>query len=295
MLRVDSKRLDVNVRHSRSLTGVHKHSKRVLFRMAENLTEIRHRFIAANNFDSSRRVGRFLRIVIREYFAIATVPVGIEIPFAGARLRIETIERSSIPSTYRFKDQDQLRSLYVGLQIPEWNRIGSHIIHGHEVLLISLERIALAKRLVDLQNKYHISHNICGMIINWFALWLQENWLYLIRDNLAYWAAALPGRESLLEISANAIRNKLINKYDMEVDPVGPDGFRISSFIDCTITKTSRTGGGPMNAGLFARRFPGLNCKYFYVMNYRFKLYAMYISRGHSTSYVYRLQEDSWD
>ena len=141
------------------------------------------------------------------------------------------------------------------LRIPEWNRVSGYRVYGDEILLISLERCALAQRLLDLQEKYHIPYHLCGSIVSWFAEFMQTNWIYLLRANSA--ANGLNGM-SHLEKSANAIRDKLIFFYDQEINPVGPDGWRIFDFIDCTITKTCRIGGGPMTAGQLAVRFPGI-------------------------------------
>lgn len=129
------------------------------------------------------------------------------------------------------------------------------------MILIFLERCALGTRLVDLQAKYHIAHYLCGQIITWFSQWIQDHWIWLIRDNLAYWfepANGQPNGQSLAEISANAVRNKLISHYGQTIDPVGPDGFKLAFFIYCMITESSRTAGGPRTAGQFAARFPGM-------------------------------------
>ncbi len=83
----------------------------------------------------------------------------------------------------------------------------------------------------------------------------------MIHDNLAYWfepANGQPNGQSLAEISANAVRNKLISHYGQTIDPVGPDGFKLAFFIDCMITESSRIAGGPRTAGQFAARFPGM-------------------------------------
>lgn len=84
------------------------------------------------------------------------------------------------------------------------------------------------------------------------AAWMQDNWGYL-HDNVAFWVP-------YLDESCNAIKRKLSEEYNVEVD----DGFCIAQFIDCVVIPSSRVGGGPMTPGKFAERFPLLVQESFY-------------------------------
>ena len=121
--------------------------------------------------------------------------------------------------------------------------------------IIVLERCALGTRLIDLQNKYHRNHASIGKAITLFNEWMIEHWSCLIHDHLEFW-------KPYLGVSRDAILLKLIAHYDGEVD-IG-DNFEITAFIDCTIIATARPGGGSMQAGSNADRFPDYIQRAFY-------------------------------
>ena len=78
----------------------------------------------------------------------------------------------------------------------------------------------------------------------------------MIHDHLGFWKPYLRG-------SRDAIVAKLQDYYrDLKVE-IDVD-LRVASFIDCTIIGTSRPGGGPMEAGPNAERFPGHVRRAFY-------------------------------
>lgn len=120
---------------------------------------------------------------------------------------------------------------------------------GEELLLMTLEMCAKGVRLIDLSMKYNLDHFIIGKGINYLASFMQNNWAYLIRDNFEFW-------HIYLRQCCNAIRNKLIDHYDLNVNKVGDidDGFLICAFIDCNLIPITRTGGGPETPGQFAAR-----------------------------------------
>ena len=126
----------------------------------------------------------------------------------------------------------------------------AHGEYPNVVRLVAKESNVL---LIDMQQKYHIIHSVISIALHHFALWMQDNWGYLIHDNTEFW---LP----YLRTSCEAIRTKLLDHYDVEVDEIVDDGhgFLIAQFIDCIIIPSSRTGGGPMTPGKFAARFPYL-------------------------------------
>lgn len=124
---------------------------------------------------------------------------------------------------------------------------------------MALERCANGTRLVDLQQKYRIYHSVIGKAIHVFAIWIQDNWGYLIHDNTALWVP-------YSEASSNATIRKMSEHCNVEVegmDDMGM-GFSIAIFIDCMIIASSKTGGGPVTPGKFAERFPLLVQESFY-------------------------------
>ncbi len=138
-MRREGKSLDINRRHGLALTGEIRHSKDTYYRLASRI--FNHRATLA-----ARRAKRFLRIVLRQFFVVASVPVIVRITFSGIRLRFNTIDPSRIADTYRFKTVEQLQQLKDLLQLPDDNLIGDSRVHGEEILLIVLERCALGSR-----------------------------------------------------------------------------------------------------------------------------------------------------
>ena len=113
----------------------------------------------------------------------------------------------------------------------------------------------MGSRLLDLQNKYHRNHASIGKAIKCFCKWMQVHWGYLLHDHLEFW-------KPYLSASRDAIVNKLRAYYpDRQLDM---DDFRVASFIGCTIFKTCCPGGGPMEAGPNAARFPDLVQRAYY-------------------------------
>ena len=180
---------------------------------------------------------------IIKLLSIVSIPQLIFVAYNRNRLRIdsEVIQEAMTPLTYRFKNRLQLWELYDNRRIPQWltMHLGGHRTHGQEMFLMAFERCALGTRLIDMQQKYHIFHSFLGKALHYIALWMQGNWGYLIYDNNEFW---IP----YLRTSCLAIRSKLLDHYDVEVDEIGDseDGFLIAQFIDCIIIPSSRSGGG---------------------------------------------------
>jgi hypothetical protein len=184
--------------------------------------------------------------------AILFVEVALPIGYGGDRYRFNSplLQPGMIAATYRFKNLDQLQQLLDGLQIPEYlvNPEDRCRYHREELILIVLERCALGTKLLDLQNKYHRNHGSISKAISFFCSWIQEHWGYLLHDHLAFW-------QPYMRESRDAIVLKIRDFYpDRELNI--QNLHRIASFMDCVIFGTCRPGGGPMEAGPGARRFP---------------------------------------
>lgn len=207
---------DINIRHSVALTGSMKQEKKKLFQLVMTTMLLRTQQIVAGNLAAARTSNRFIQFLMNSYLAVSIVPVALPVNFAGPRFRLDNIDPSTIGACYRFNNLDQLREVYLRLGLYAGSRNGYYIIkankiHAEEAMLIVFEKCALGLRHFELQNKYHIAHNVISQIIEWFCDWIQQNWIYLIRQNTAYFAAPVgPGQLSQMELSANKFRDILI-------------------------------------------------------------------------------------
>ena len=185
ILKRNCKDVDINVRHSVSLTGNDRQKMRYLKGMLTNLLALHQGFVANNDHESGGMVLRYAQIIFAGYDSVSTVEIDHPINYLGDRLRFDVLEIGMIAATYRFKSISQLRELKDGLQIPD-RMVNPHdrsVYDGEELLLLVLERCALGSRLIDLQNKYHRNHSAIGKGINFFCSWLQQHWGYLIHDH----------------------------------------------------------------------------------------------------------------
>lgn len=257
----DSKRLDVTVRHTLALTGTDKHSIRIIFKAFHIINRVYNALINLGNLHAAQIARVYLVRLYARYDQIIMVRITNKVRPGRIRLTIDSVQivDGMIQTCYRFKSRAQLHALYDGFQIETLLAVDGWVtipgignrFRGQELLLLSLERCAKGTTLIELSQKYGHDHSIIGRGINFFANWMQLNWVYLIRDNLVFW-------RPYLRNCANAIRNKLIKQYHLAINEVGSleDPFLIAFLIDCTLVEVTRTGGGPRTQGQFAERFP---------------------------------------
>ena len=172
ILKHNCKDVDINVRHSVSLTGNDRYKMRFLKEILTNLLALHEEFVANNDLMSDRMVLRYARIIFAGYDSISTVEIDHPINYVGDELRFDVLDIGMIATTYRFKNISQLRKLKDCLQIRD-RMVNPHdrlAYDGEELLLLVLEWCALGTRLVDLQNKHHRNHSAIGKSINISAL-----------------------------------------------------------------------------------------------------------------------------
>ena len=200
------KDVDINIRHSISLNGNDRQKMRVLRNLLHQLQILRLECVANNDVMGAGIIQNCLVITLQRYDAVSTVEEVHSLVYRGERYRFcyDDIQPDMIAATYRFKNIIQLQRLKADLQIPDWfvNGADRCRYNGEELLQIVLERSALGKRLVDLQNKYHRHHASIGKAINFFCAWMQQHWGYLLHDNLEFW-------KPYLRVSREAIVTKL--------------------------------------------------------------------------------------
>ena len=190
ILKCNCKEIDINVRHSVSLTENDRHKMAVLRHLLRRLNASRAENIANHDLVGAEIVTGYIVVALARYDAVATVDVAHPVQYIGERFHFNhaSIQVGMIAATYRFKDMTQLRLLKEGLQIPDYMRIPADrsVYGGEELLLIVLERCALGSRLLDLQNKYHRNHASLGKAIKYFCEWMQAHWGYLLHDHLEF-------------------------------------------------------------------------------------------------------------
>jgi hypothetical protein len=101
----NSKELDINVRHSVSLSGNDKHRIRVLRSLILRLNRFRNEFIAENDVISAGFVGQYIAAAMDRLDAILFVEVALPIGYGGDRYRFNSplLQPGMIAATYRFK------------------------------------------------------------------------------------------------------------------------------------------------------------------------------------------------
>jgi hypothetical protein len=184
------KDVDINVRHSISLTGNDRHKMRVIRSVLHQLYILQLEYVDNNDMIGVGIVRNFILAALVRYDAVASIAAAHPITYHGNCYLFNNpnIQTGMLAATYKFKNIDQMEQLRAGLQIPEWLVNGKNCCryNGQELLLIVLERCALGTRLGDLQIKYDRNHALIGKAITFFCTWMQEHWGYLLHDHLAF-------------------------------------------------------------------------------------------------------------
>ncbi len=90
----------------------------------------------------------------------------------------------------------------------------------------------------------------------WFVKYIVDNFSYLLIDNLAYW-------QPFFAMFADKISAKITEKSNGNI-VYAPGTYNVAGFYDCTVTMTSKPGGGPAGAGVGAPRHNNLIQECFY-------------------------------
>ena len=101
IIKKDSKKVDVNCRHSTALTGHDRHRQRVAMSLFRRLAASHVQLLADGELLAACKTKKFIRMVIREYFSASTVEAQIYIRFEGERLSIDNIDAGRIGTDYR--------------------------------------------------------------------------------------------------------------------------------------------------------------------------------------------------
>jgi len=116
-----------------------------------------------------------------------------------------------------------------------------------EALLILLYKFSFPTRNIQLVEMFGRDHTFIGRVFNWMNKYIREHHGHLVTNNLAYWKDSLEG-------FSEAIRMKVHEKSNGQIHyPVG--AYLVAGFIDDTVTRITRPGGGPAEEGVNAERY----------------------------------------
>ena len=101
ILKRNCKDVDINVRHSVSLTGNDRHKMRFLREILTNLLALHQEFVANEDHVSERMVLRYARVIFAGYDSVSTVEIDHPINYLGDRLRFDALHIGMIATTYR--------------------------------------------------------------------------------------------------------------------------------------------------------------------------------------------------
>ena len=151
----------------------------------------------------------------------------------------------------------QLRELYQRLDVPPIWRLENRLkFNGEEIFLYSLRRLVYPNRHVDLCTEFGGEYSQWSRAFRCFITWLVGKWKHKIVGSMELWADMIPN-------FAKAIQKVLVEKLGLQF--MAEANFRVFGFIDNTIIKTCRPGGGPAEAGQGARRFNRLIQQAYYL------------------------------
>ena len=111
ILKRNCKDVDINVRHSVSLTGNDRYKMRFLKEILTNLLALHEEFVANNDLMSDRMVLRYARIIFAGYDSISTVEIDHPINYVGDKLRFDVLDIGMIATTYPLQEHQSIERI----------------------------------------------------------------------------------------------------------------------------------------------------------------------------------------
>jgi hypothetical protein len=168
---------------------------------------------------------------------------------------VHDFSREGFSDQFRFHSPEDILRLITGLGFPPRVKIKRYSLTAEEIVLISLKRLAYPLRWSDIKRDFPgRCRTKLRVAFFYFLDFMIANWGYLILNNREYWVEKMADQ-------AEAIRIKLANlpwvNWRLQFPPANqPGGFNIFAFIDNTMIKMCRPGGGPLTDGEAAPRLP---------------------------------------
>ena len=168
---------------------------------------------------------------------------------------VNDFAREGFSELLRFYSPEDILRLIEGLRFPPIVKIKRYKFTAQEIVLISLKRLAYPLRWSDIKRNFPgLCRTKLRLAFFYFLDFMITNWGYLILNNRDYWVDKMVDQ-------AEAVRLKLANlpwvNWRQHFPPADqPGGFNIFAFIDNTMIKMCRPGGGPLTDGEAAPRLP---------------------------------------
>jgi hypothetical protein len=173
-------------------------------------------------------------------------------------LTIDEVSDSDCRARYLFT-KEQLHRLHKALRLdrfPIVEMANGSKFGSEEVLLIGLHRFVFPQRFFDMTAIYGRDWSALTRAFNWFCKYMRINFSYLIYDNCEYWKPEF-------EYFTECVRKKVEEKSDGNIQ-FDPGSYCVFGFVDDTVIKTTRPGGGPCEDGPNAARYNTLIQMAFY-------------------------------
>ena len=197
-----------------------------------------------------RKLRRFLMkelmVELTNTVDVAAVPLPMH--ERGPSAIIDDWNEERITIDFPVDNTQQLRDLMTGLQFPAVMVSPYRVTFtGEEVFLFGLFRLHnLGKYTsLDIATNFGFTHSsYCSQAFHLFLNFIVGDWGYLVTDNLDFWVPYFPE-------CADAIREECLHN-----GVLFNDRFMIFGFVDNTMHKTCRVGGGATTPGPNAPREP---------------------------------------
>jgi len=165
---------------------------------------------------------------------------------------IDSFHETETKDLFRFK-KEQIKRLYAALEFPAEFHFEGCKFTGEEILLAGLYRMAQPRDSTGWAGTFGWLQSRASKAFKLYLNFMDQNWIYLINDNVNYWSPMFP-------TLAEGIRLKL----NSEGCTFAEGNFRIIGFIDCTHMETCRPGSGPCRKGKKSKRKHKLIQRAFY-------------------------------
>lgn len=155
------------------------------------------------------------------------------------------------PDLYRLHDALKLDDFEGSVRMSNGSKFGTE-----ELLCLSLNRFAFPQKFGEMVHVYGRDWTALCRAFNWFCNYVRTKFEYLLQGDMMFWKPHLEG-------FSEAVRLKIAEKSDNGIVH-HPGTVLVAMFVDDTMTKTCRPGGGPTEEGVGASRFNTLIQQSFY-------------------------------